>query len=53
MATSTCCSRGGLILSRDVLPVTLMTEGDVRKQDYRLALLKAGGVCGDKDWGHP
>ena len=52
-ATGTCCSGDGLILPRDIIPVTLMTEGDVRKQDYRLVLQRAGGVHRDKAWRHP
>lgn len=52
-ATDTCCSGDGLILPCDILPVTLTTEGDVRKQDYGLTALQAGEVCGDKGWGHP
>lgn len=48
-ATGTCCSRNGLILPHDVTPVTPMTEGDVRKQDYRLVLQRAGVVRGDEN----
>lgn len=36
----------GLILPRGTIPVTLTTGGDVRKQDYGLSVLRAGGVCG-------
>lgn len=49
----TCCSGDGLILPHDVIPVTLMTEGYIGKQDYGLVLQKAGGVRGDEVWGHP